>query len=162
MGLPASRNGVAGRIGVSEARLRKIEGRGLPACGETAPPDYEVTMSLVVALRKAGWSVQRIRLALAAASRVNVDEARKEWSALAQGDEEVSELRAMNADKAKTIGELSSTIFKRERTFTPAEREALEYLRYILTTQDVCIRNPNFYKYERVMEAMLAERSANE
>lgn len=78
-------------------------------------------------------------------------------AALALSEEDVSELRAMNADKAKTIGELSSTIFKRERTFTPAEREALHYaIGYISF-------GPKDEADERCMatlRAMLADRSA--
>ena len=87
-------------------------------------------------------------------------------AALAQGDEEVSELRAMNADKAKTIGELSSTIFKRERTFSPAEREALEVAEHELHAASHCgtpfIVNQFMAAKADILRAMLAERSANE
>ena len=94
----------------------------------------------------------------------------REWltqieAALAQGEEEVSELRAMNADKAKTIEELSSTIFKRERTFSPAEREALTR-----QADHLEMRAPDYsgangrrmLQDAATIRAMLAERSANE
>ena len=95
----------------------------------------------------------------------------REWltqieAALAQGDEEVSELRAMNADKAKTIEELSSTIFKRERTFSPAEREALEVAEHELHAASHCgtpfIVNQFMAAKADILRAMLAESSANE
>ena len=87
-------------------------------------------------------------------------------AALALSEEDVSELRAMNADKAKTIEELSSTIFKRERTFTPAEREALEVAEHELHAASHCgtpfIVNQFMAAKADILRAMLAERSANE
>lgn len=69
----ASRNGIARDLGTTAQRLRKVEGNGLPIWGETTPTDYELIMGLMVTLRVAGWSVQKIRAALAASNRIATD-----------------------------------------------------------------------------------------